>query len=70
MNELFRKKTEPRCAYCKRGARFGEDQILCSRHGVVASHGSCRAFTYDPLKRVPSPQVKLKAGYTAKDLAL
>lgn len=50
---LFQKKIEPRCAYCQRGAPLDEEQILCPKKGVVAPGGSCRAFRYDPLKRVP-----------------
>lgn len=54
---LFQKNIEPRCAYCERGTQLEEDKILCSRKGVVSPGGSCRAFRYDPLKRVPPPPV-------------
>lgn len=50
---LFQKDIEPRCTYCARGAALGEDKVLCPKKGVVAPGGSCRAFKYDPLKRVP-----------------
>lgn len=50
---LFQKKIEPRCAYCAKGAKLGEDKILCAKKGVVSPGGSCRGFQYDPLKRVP-----------------
>ena len=45
---LFKKDMEPRCAYCARGTA-----ILCKKKGVVEAGGHCRAFQYDPLKRVP-----------------
>ena len=51
---LFQKKIEPRCAYCQRGTQLDEEKILCAKKGVVDRGGSCRAFRYDPLKRVPS----------------
>ena len=50
---LFEKDMEPRCAYCKRGVELEENEILCSRKGIVSPMGSCRKFKYDPLKRVP-----------------
>ncbi|MCL2030704.1 MAG: hypothetical protein FWG93_04090 [Oscillospiraceae bacterium] len=70
MNHLFRKKMEPRCAYCKRGDMLNSDNVICGRHGVVAVHAACRSFVYDPLKRVPAPQARLKTGYTEEDLRL
>ena len=27
--QLFRKKIEPRCAYCEKGAPIGADQVAC-----------------------------------------
>lgn len=50
---LFAKKIEPRCMYCARGTALSEDQIICLKKGVVSVGGRCRAFRYDPLKRVP-----------------
>lgn len=52
---LFQKKIEPRCAYCQRGTELDEEKILCAKRGVVDRAGHCRAFRYDPLKRVPPP---------------
>jgi hypothetical protein len=54
---LFQKDIEPRCAYCKRGAQLGEDQVMCLKKGIVSAAGSCRGFRYDPLKRVPPKPV-------------
>lgn len=51
---LFQKDIQPCCAYCKRGAGLGEGQVMCLRKGIVSAAGSCRAFRYDPLRRVPA----------------
>ena len=59
---LFTKKIEPRCAYCKRGAALDEEQVICLKKGVVSAGGSCRAFRYDPLKRVPPKPAILELG--------
>ena len=50
---LFKKDIEPRCAYCKRGANLDEELVMCMKKGIVSPAGACRAFQYDPLKRVP-----------------
>lgn len=50
---LFQKSIEPRCAYCAKGSALEKDTVLCPKKGVVSAGGSCRAFKYDPLKRVP-----------------
>jgi len=50
---LFQKSIEPRCAYCAKGTALEDDQVLCPKKGVVSPGSSCRAFRYDPLKRVP-----------------
>ena len=57
--QLFRKKIEPRCAYCEKGAPIGADQVACRRRGVVSAGEHCASFRYDPLKRVPPRPVKL-----------
>ena len=59
---LFQKKIEPRCAYCQRGTELDEEKILCAERGVVDRAGHCRAFRYDPLKRVPPPPPSLDLG--------
>ncbi len=50
---LFAKKIEPRCMYCQRGTALSEEQMICRKRGVVSAGSHCRAFRYDPLKRVP-----------------
>ena len=59
---LFRKKIEPRCEYCAKGAQFSETEVACVKRGVVACGHHCGAFVYDPLKRVPPRPVKLAKG--------
>jgi hypothetical protein len=56
---LFQKDIEPRCAYCTRGTQLDEEKILCLKRGIVSCGDSCRAFRYDPLKRVPPPPAAL-----------
>ena len=50
---LFQKSIEPRCAYCTRSAPLDEENLLCAKKGVVSPGSRCRAFQYDPFKRVP-----------------
>ena len=56
---LFRKKMEPRCAYCTTGRTISEDQVACIKKGIVAPEDHCASFSYDPLRRVPPRPVKL-----------
>ncbi len=51
---LFKRNIDPSCTYCRRGKQITEETILCQRKGVVSPAGSCTAFRYDPLKRVPA----------------
>ncbi len=55
---LFAKKIEPRCAYCARGTDLADGQVICLKKGVVSAGYACRAFRYDPLKRIPPKPVK------------
>ncbi len=50
---LFQHKIEPRCTYCKRGRPLEDGQVVCPKRGIMSPSGSCRSFSYDPLKRVP-----------------
>ncbi len=56
---LFRKKIEPRCAYCAKGRTISDDQVACIKRGIMAPEDRCASFTYDPLRRVPPRPVKL-----------
>ena len=57
---LFRKDMDPRCAYCQRGQQINERDVACVKRGIVAVEHHCRAFKYDPLKRVPPRQAALE----------
>ena len=50
---LFQKNIEPRCSYCARSRPLDADQVVCDKKGVMSGASHCRAFRYDPLKRVP-----------------
>lgn len=67
---LFRKDIEPRCAYCALSRPLDEDNVLCRKKGPMAVTESCRAFRYDPLRRVPTKPAALKRTYSAADFAL
>lgn len=51
---LFRKKIPRSCLYCAYSTKLDEDQMLCTKRGVVSACYHCRKFSYDPFKRVPS----------------
>ena len=50
---LFQKNVDPRCAYCTRSRPLDAEQVICEKKGVMSAASHCRAFRYDPLKRVP-----------------
>ena len=54
---LFRKKIEPRCAYCTKGSPLNENEVACVKRGIVDAAFHCGGFCYDPLKRVPPRHV-------------
>lgn len=60
---LFRKDITPACAYCQRCTALDDEQVLCTKRGVVAADFKCRKFRYDPCKRIPP---KMKALDTKK----
>ncbi len=55
---LFRRKIPHSCSYCAFGTYLDNDQVLCTKYGVVSTYYKCRKFKYDPCKRIP---VKAKA---------
>jgi len=68
---LFRKKILRSCAYCAYGTKFSEEQILCTKHGVVDADRACRKFEYDPCKRIPAkPKAVNFSQYTEDDFKL
>ena len=57
---LFRKKIEPRCAYCAKGSQINDEEVAGITRGIVSADYHCGSFAYDPLRRVPPRPVKLK----------
>ena len=51
--KLFRKNMDPSCAYSTHGQQVNEREVACVKRGIVPIEHHCRAFRYDPLKRVP-----------------
>lgn len=69
--KLFRKNMEKRCAYCASGSVLNEREVACPYRGVMDAAGSCRRFSYDPLKRVPPRPAALKSTqYSSEDFQL
>jgi len=64
---LFRKDMDPRCAYCEKGNRISEEEVICKKKGVVPAESCCRAFRYDPLKRVPPRPLKLNTAQLSEE---
>ncbi len=63
VQQLFGANIKPCCSYCEHAypaAERGGDVRLCVKKGVVPAGGSCRAFRYDPIMRIPHrpPQVE------------
>ena len=68
---LFQKEIEPRCAYCAKGRELEEGKVACPKKGVMSAGDHCRAFRYDPLKRVPPRPTKLSTeGLKDEDFTL
>lgn len=53
---LFRKRMPRSCAYCANGTKLNEEEVLCSKRGLIGIENSCRKFSYDPCKRIPPKQ--------------
>lgn len=68
---LFRKKIPRFCSYCEYGTNIGNDQVLCTKRGVVAHSYHCGKFIYDPCKRIPpKPKALDFAKYDKDDFSL
>lgn len=53
---LFRKKMPRSCCYCVYATALSEEELLCSKRGIVGVDHKCRKFRYDPCKRIPPRQ--------------
>ena len=68
---LFRKKIERSCLYCAHAAPLSEEQVLCTRKGVVDAKKPCWKFKYDPCKRIPpKPKAVNFEKYKEEDYSL
>ncbi|MBO4341758.1 MAG: hypothetical protein IJJ61_03265 [Clostridia bacterium] len=57
---LNKKKYPPMCDYCRFGRPSPDgENILCEKKGIKEKGEKCRAYKYDPLKRVPLNQPAL-----------
>ncbi|MFQ9991521.1 nucleoside recognition domain-containing protein [Ruthenibacterium lactatiformans] len=56
---LFGRDIPPACEYCSHVVRAADGSLRCTRRGAVQPFDHCRAFSYDPLRRVPrrTPQL-------------
>ena len=68
---LFRKKIERSCSYCSNCAKLNDDQVLCTKRGVMPINGQCAKFSYDPCKRIPGkPKALDLRKYDQEDYSL
>ena len=72
---LFSRKVAPSCLYCRLGSNIGNGEVACIRRGITSAGGSCKRFSYDPLKREPErPQFmdrnKMLAEIKEEDFAI
>lgn len=68
---LYGKGIEPRCAYCAKGTKIDDSDVLCRKYGPVDGAFHCRRFVYDPLKReFPRRNVRKKKVFTRADFDL
>ena len=68
---LFRKKIERRCYYCQRCTKLNDEQVLCTKRGVMPADGQCVRFRYDPCKRIPGKAKALDfSKYDQEDYSL
>lgn len=68
--KIFRRNIEPACAYCLRANPVDAEHLLCRKRGIVPATASCRAFRYDPLRRIPPKPAVLRGTFTAADFTL
>lgn len=68
---IFRKKIPRSCSYCEHATKLSEDEMLCTKRGIVSVDKACRKFIYDPCKRIP-PKVKAQdfSTYDETDFSL
>lgn len=67
---LFRRDIEPRCLYCARAVPLDATHVACRKKGVVPREHACRAFRYDPLRRVPPKPAVIRGRFSDQDFML
>ena len=67
---LFRKNIEPCCAHCAHAVPLDDISAACRKKGVVPLTNACRAFRYDPLRRVPPKPAVIRGSFTDEDFLL
>ena len=68
---LFRKKIARSCQYCNNATKLNDTEVLCSKRGIMSIEKSCRKFSYDPCKRIPSKaKVSDFSKYDTEDFSL
>ena len=67
---LFRRDVEPNCAYCEYAERVDDTEWKCVKRGRAFPKRACKAFRYDPLKRVPPRPASLRRKFREEDFSL
>lgn len=65
--KIFEDYVPAMCKYCAKSSRSGE-KLMCGKK-EVSPDGSCRRYSYDPLRRVPRQQPRLKE-YSQSDFKI
>ena len=66
-DSLFGASIEPNCAHCLNSVTV-QGEARC-RIGQILTDGKYKKYTYDPLRRTPKEDPKLRS-YSAKDFEL
>lgn len=56
----FNDQIEISCNYCKNGSEF-DGAVICKLGHHLTPEGTCKHFSYDPLKRQPTTPPVLKS---------
>ena len=67
--KLFGNQISADCSYCEHGVKSRDGSYSCSQGRVLSFKGGCRAFRYDPLRRIPKTKPKLPS-YSPEDFSL
>lgn len=68
---LFRKKIDPRCAYCQFASDAEPGTVVCRKKGICQETDQCRKFKYNPLRRVPPKPATIDfTKYDERDFSL